>query len=91
MRKSLTAMQYKRKVAALPSLIRNMKRFEERALKRYESALRKRRRGAEITSIELDLSKPPKSHVSWTATLESVRKDPRTPAGERRAEQTLHE
>jgi hypothetical protein len=92
MRKSLTPQEYKRKVAVLPKLIDNMERFEARALKRYAQTLKKRRRGRiEITSTELNLTKPPRSHVSWTGIVEAVRNDRRTPRQEKSAEQTLRE
>jgi hypothetical protein len=92
MRKSLAPKEYQRRVATIPRLIENMKRFEGRALGRYRRALERRRKGeVEVASVELDLGKPRKSHISWSDIVESVRKDPRTPAGQRKAERTLRE
>jgi hypothetical protein len=91
-RKSFTPDEYKRRVATIPQLILDMKRFESRALERYRRALDKQRKGrAEVASVELDLGKPRKSHISWSDMVEAVRRDPHTPDSLRKAERILRE
>ncbi len=92
MRKSLSPSAYKRAASRIPSLIEDATAFEKRALERYQRELKRKRKGrVELSSVELDVGGPRKSHVSWSDTLEEVRRSRDTPLRERKAEATLRE
>lgn len=92
MKKSLKPAAYRDFIDRLPSIIKNAGRFEDLALKRYQSALKTKRGGkAEITAVQLSAGKPSKAHVSWTKSVDAVRRDPRTPSRYKAAEAILRE